>query len=851
VSIVSAVLPNLRSFVTAHKRPAIIGAVASVVLITIAGYSGLAYASAASARNAAQDLQDTLAGLSPLALTQPDAFAALEADALRLSSSTASARRWLVPARALNWIPKLGVRIQDGLLLLEVASSGSKVTLLAAQAYQDAFAQPLTRLPNREVVGAIASSLRGNAASLAAAEQELRILEARSASLRDVGLTGRVRELLSLFLPFADGVLYLSRVSPEVVGEAFVLYREMDTFRGYADDPLGVLEHPSEIQVTLDTVTRESSVVASQMEVVLAALRTQPEEVRGLSSSGLQALEIIIRQVRLLSRVTRGVDGIVAVANLATKSGVLSESFGREAKVELERASQELVVARQEMAAFRAFLSSQDILTEATYNMLLASVLGSPSGSSDFASRLLDEIIAFNQFLYSFLGYDAPHTYLLVGQNENEIRATGGLLGVVVQITIDQGVLTEFTYHDSASVDPRPLTNNPPAPPGLYWYLWMERMLFRDANWNPNFPTAATTMAEIYRRGKGVQADGIITGTKSVMLDLVELFGDITVPGNAGPLDRATAAAYMEASENPNSYPCGPQHTSSRPRRCFDEDLFNAVKERLLGDIPDDLKPKLARTIRDALRRKDVLIHIFQGPASDFVWERGWNGAVLPVSHDFLLVVDSSLPGHSVQDVDRSWEYDVRLQIGGPSSATLNLRWDSRKPPENEVCRQSEEHGAGRCFWNYVRVYASQKASNFVLPPVLLHEGTEKLSWGYIDLDTTSVVRQTGGGLSGLTELGAFVTVEPDSSTTLPLTWELEPSVVRKTGPGVYEYRLLVQKQPGMNNDRVTIAVKLPSGAVPVRLPPDTIQPGSGWVLLNSTLTTDLTFAVSFRISNP
>ena len=81
--------------------------------------------------------------------------------------------------------------------------------------------------------------------------------------------------------------------------------------------------------------------------------------------------------------------------------------------------------------------------------------------------------------------------------------------------------MTNLVYHDSTTVDPQPLSRNPPPPDGLYWYLWHDRMLFRDANWNPHFPAAAAKIAEIYRLGQGVQVDGVITGTKALTLDIV------------------------------------------------------------------------------------------------------------------------------------------------------------------------------------------------------------------------------------------------------------------------------------------------------------------------------------------
>ena len=100
-----------------------------------------------------------------------------------------------------------------------------------------------------------------------------------------------------------------------------------------------------------------------------------------------------------------------------------------------------------------------------------------------------------------------------------------------MRATINRGQLTDLVFHDSTTVDRLPLTGNPTPPEGLFWYLWMGRLLFRDANWNPHFPASAAKVAEIYHLGQGVKVDGVITGSKLLMLDMVEEFSDITTPG--------------------------------------------------------------------------------------------------------------------------------------------------------------------------------------------------------------------------------------------------------------------------------------------------------------------------------
>ena len=209
---------------------------------------------------------------------------------------------------------------------------------------------------------------------------------------------------------------------------------------------------------------------------------------------------------------------------------------------------------------------------------------------------MLDEAISATTFLTSFLGYDEPRTYLLIGQNQNEIRATGGFIGVAVQVTLDGGELTELVFHDSTEVDAPPYAENPIPPEGVYWYLWMDRLLFRDANWNPHFPDSAAKVAEIFELAQGVKVDGVITSSKKMAHELVALFGDITVPGVEGPLTKELSSEY---SEGIRIYQCLPRHISARGKRCFDEDLFFALKDRMTSQYPPDLRRSIIGLLKD------------------------------------------------------------------------------------------------------------------------------------------------------------------------------------------------------------------------------------------------------------
>jgi hypothetical protein len=180
---------------------------------------------------------------------------------------------------------------------------------------------------------------------------------------------------------------------------------------------------------------------------------------------------------------------VASVSNL-TVDGFLTPDFGRDTGLWLGTTQSQI----------EAVTASWNTINAQLLQETFSPIEGSAVSLDRFGpidrglQNIEDGIVA----LGNLLGYDAPKTYLLLLQDQKEIRATGEFIGIVVEVPIMDGVLGDITVVDSTKVDRNPLINNPPAPEPLYWYLWMGRLLFRDANWNPHFPVSAETIIELY-----------------------------------------------------------------------------------------------------------------------------------------------------------------------------------------------------------------------------------------------------------------------------------------------------------------------------------------------------------------
>ncbi|MBI4312977.1 MAG: DUF4012 domain-containing protein [Chloroflexi bacterium] len=406
------------------------------------------------------------------------------------------------------------------------------------------------------------------------------------------------------------------------------------------------LRNPSELLFNAQRSNELFVTLESRAGQVLGGLSNLKGRAETSDAALQEALDLGIEVAALLQSLSTAMAAFTEATDDFLKAGILSEEGAAAMKSSLPRVKTALsdaqlaldqVLARRSGGAETASSSS---LTGRFFTSVLLNI-----EESSLQTTLLPRAAQGVDSLQYLLGLDAPRTYLLIGQNPDEIRPTGGFLGVVVEVHVQDGRLTSLRYFDSDTVDQADFASNPIAPEPIFRYLWITRLLFRDANWNPHFPSSAAQIADLYYKGQGVQADGVIAATEDMVLHLVDALGGVEVPEIVGVLDGATAGKYVDGVF---SYPCLPRHTVLRSKRCFDEDLFQAVLGRMMQPLPEERSRAILDVFLQGLAHKDMLVHVFDAKAAEILWEQQWNGALRQVDHDYLMVVDISLPGTPV-----------------------------------------------------------------------------------------------------------------------------------------------------------------------------------------------------------
>ena len=386
--------------------------------------------------------------------------------------------------------------------------------------------------------------------------------------------------------------------------------------------------------------------------------------------------------------------------------------------------------------------------------------------------------------LPDLLGMNGPYTYLVLLQNNHELRGTGGFITGVGEVTVERGRVTKLDFSDSYAVDNHTV-DHPPAPAPLLKHMNMDLLFLRDANWSPDLPTSARIIDTIYSRDTGHTIDGIVTMDLAAVSLIVGAVGPVTVPGLDEPV---TGQNVVDLVKELWANPLGDGATLTdnkgewfEQRKDFLPTMASAILDKLKSGRFNIFA--VAGAGRQAFNQRGIQVWVRDAQVQAQLHRWGWDGGLLPPKDaDYLALVDSNLGFNKVDAVmERSLDYQVSWP-GGPGSAGVARATVTYHHPvelPNHECKLSPRYGdrydelTERCYYDYVRLYV----------PL----GSELLSIEGVEADSVSSKR----GEVGTQVFGGYFVMKPGETRQITFLYRL-PLYIQQSG-----YRLVLQRQSG------------------------------------------------------
>lgn len=254
--------------------------------------------------------------------------------------------------------------------------------------------------------------------------------------------------------------------------------------------------------------------------------------------------------------------------------------------------------------------------------------------------------------------------YLVLFQNNYELRPTGGFISSFANLQFQSGFPTKIEIEDVyGTVDDHEYLKGPYPMEELLADQWYKGYSFRDGNFNPDFPSSAEELIRLYQiNNPNAKIDGVFAVNFNLLSDLLAAVGPVEVDGKI--LDSQNL--FEEITNSVNDVD---RHNveSLANRKSILKPLANQLIKKIVFN-PFKLR-KVSDTITLALSQKDLQLYFRDTNLQEFILKNRWGGA-WPADiaenkgqlKDFLAVIEANLGGmKSDRYLQRNITYKVRI----------------------------------------------------------------------------------------------------------------------------------------------------------------------------------------------
>jgi len=413
------------------------------------------------------------------------------------------------------------------------------------------------------------------------------------------------------------------------------------------------------------------------------------------------------------------------------------------------------------------------------YLFLAHAQLGQILTITDLAIPALPELV-------DFLGFNGAKHYLLIFENNMELRPTGGFIGSYGIITIESGEVKKIFTDDVYNLDklsagkmkelaPLPMQkyNNQ-----KYWYL-------RDANWSANWPDSAKKITEFFHKERinanlsDQPLDGVIAITPDFIANLLAVIGPIKSQGLT-----FSAKNFALDLEKFVEFDFSQYDVAYSERKEIIGDLADILIARM-ENIPTGDLVKLWLAVKKNIDQKQILVYMFDDKLQKYFSDRQWSGEVKATAGDYLMIVDSNLASLKTDSVmERSIKQTLKINNAGDLIAQLEITYQHNGQFLTDLITR---------YRTYAKVYVPEGS--------WFERGWIKAGDKETALDMSKDLEY--GNEFGKSYAAYFLVIEPGHSKTIILEYKLPATLKNQSEKG--QYSLTVQKQPGTSGHKLEI----------------------------------------------
>lgn len=413
--------------------------------------------------------------------------------------------------------------------------------------------------------------------------------------------------------------------------------------------------------------------------------------------------------------------------------------------------------------------------------------------------------------LNTILGGDKPKKYLILFQNNMELRPTGGFIGSFAIATFDKGRLVDISVSDVYAADGQ-LNGHVEPPEPIRDILGEGGWYLRDANWDPDFASSSSKIEWFLDKELSTQVDGVISMDLAVAQNILKVIGPMTLPDFPSAITSDNLYAVTQSEVEDDFFPGSTKKAS----------FLTSLSKQLINELENldqEKKPGTLLQIYKSFEEKHIQVFLHDSSIQKIINSLGYGGSIdidnncgIRCFWDKYYLVDANL------GVNKANLYITRSQDLYISIDKQSVYHDLYVTYTNSAGMDLGNKGR---YKTYTRLIIPQTAT--ISTVRLYQQGGDYKEINYKVED-----------INGRREIGFLLEVLPLNSSRLQIAWSLPQEAISQGG----EYRLKINKQPGTDKDPLGVVIKK-SELVPQAIIPKFILTREGIYSYNTVLGKD------------
>lgn len=422
--------------------------------------------------------------------------------------------------------------------------------------------------------------------------------------------------------------------------------------------------------------------------------------------------------------------------------------------------------------------------------------------------ELLSLANSISSVLPDLLGVTEDKKYLLLFQNNMELRPGGGFIGSYGMLPVKKGRIGKITINDVYDADGQ-LKGHVEPPFALRRFAGIKHWYLRDSNFNVDFEENAKKAIYFLDLETGEEVDGVLAIDTDVLKNILKLTGPVFLPTYKQTVTNKNIVMLTQVESQDNFFPGSTQK----------KDFLKALQEQLLKKIADkkDISyEEVLRVLQTNLKEKHILF-VAKDPDTQKV--------ITSANISGKLAIDEKRPGE-IND----YLYINEANIGGTKGnqylkrdITQSVRLKEEKGREEEIILSynntsttSSKYGGE--YLGYLQFVVPEGA---VVRSIRVDGIQVSLTPAVMDpevYEDRNFKQQEGIELASETvgdkSIFAFAfTVPVMTKKEIIITYDYNAEEKNRS-----IYSLTAIKQPGTSNDPYLLRIYYPQGKKPTKL---------------------------------